>query len=162
MSRLIISVALLLFIGHVASAQTAFPELVGIDSVGVYVKEFDQNVRAAGVDTFSVKNQVEAALRSRGIRVHPTWNAPGSPSHYVVAEIKVVARPALGILSYLMALSLHGPVRSLSSNRVVYVNIWNRSEIGISSIPEASTRIRQAVERLTDLFTNNWLESNPR
>jgi len=116
----------------------------------------------AGIDSFAVRTQIEVALRSRGVRVHPVWNAPDSPKHYIAAEIQIVARPSAGVLAYLVVLSLNGPVRSMTTSRVLYIDIWNRSEVGIASIPEASARIRQAIERMTDLFTNNWLEANPR
>lgn len=169
MKKLLIVIVMILFtvvltaFSHAMSPGTSTQRNVtafrGIESIRVVVEDLRENGKKAGVYKDDLRALVESKLIERGIPLREKKEFKiENPLLYVNINLKYVHEIVHFV--YNIDLALVQGVGLLRSKNIIFAKTWSKQFLGMCTAKNAQTEIRKALEEVTLLFMNAYLDAN--
>lgn len=147
--------------GQDVPAISAVNALKGIKGIIVIVEDLDSNATALGLDTNTIRTDVELKLRLAGISIVPKPTAESSPASKVQAALTPFIDVQVVVLggTVVVRVNVSQGVKVLQNGCMTVAATWDKVNIGLNPTADG---IRGAIKDDVDAFLNDWLSVNPK
>ena len=133
--------------------------LGGIEAFVVRIVGIDEEARKVGISEAAIRDQVEGALRRKGIRIATAMDDGGEVlAGRAFLRVSVMVATATDRASIGSSLRVSQVVR-LSSGELAYGQTWTDDAVAGTTISWAAPKLREALQRSLDRFRDQYLEA---
>ena len=152
MKRLVAFYFVLTLSGAAGAGPKQAESLRGLKRFDVLIEHLNADEESIGLNTDTLKVDVELRLRTAGIKIVSDLDAP-----YVYVCINVLRIEDLRVAAYSVAVRVQSNVKIIQTGKMTNATIWESGKIGTGSSVLLRDAVRKTIGGLVDQLTHDIL-----